>query len=235
MLVDENNLFLSQRNDPQLALFRLEIKGDQFSISHLLHPDKKLQFAVKNYTSSIISVTIWEDTCQANIVSEEVNDWFTKILNRKVKLVYMPESTTRKVDPKYAIHESSITSFSDAYPILMISEASLQLLNSKLINPVGFDRFRPNIVITGMKPHEEDELTEFTINSQIFFGVKQCARCIMTTIDQDSGMVGKEPLRSLAVYRTKNGKILFGQNVIGPKTGNLKIGDKLEVTSRLHG
>lgn len=232
MLVDNNNKFLTQRTNPQLALFRLRMEGEHFSIGHPNHPNKPFNFSSIDYTSQSLQVSIWEDLCEAFVVSEKANNWFSEILDQEVKLVYMPETTKRKVDPSFAIQETDITSFSDAYPILMLSESSLEFLNNKLITPIGFDRFRANMVINGMTPHEEDHIKEFLINDQIFYGVKPCARCIMTTIDQQSGIPGKEPLKTLSSYREYRGKILFGQNVIGPKTGKLKIGDRLTVTKR---
>ncbi|MFN5642013.1 MAG: MOSC domain-containing protein [Sphingobacteriales bacterium] len=232
MLVDNKNKFLTQRTNAQLALFRLRMEGEHFSIGHPNHPKKPFNFSSIQYTSQSLQVSIWEDLCEAFVVSENANNWFSEILDQEVKLVYMPETTKRKVDPSFAIQETDFTSFSDAYPILMLSESSLEFLNNKLITPIGFDRFRANMVINGMTPHEEDHIKEFLINDQIFYGVKPCARCIMTTIDQQSGIPGKEPLKTLSSYREYRGKILFGQNVIGPKTGKLKIGDRLNVTKR---
>lgn len=232
MLVDEENKFISQRSHAQLALLRLSIDNDQFIITHLQQPEQRFNFNFRAHSEQPIQVTVWDDQCQALLVSEEANFWFSSILGMPVKLVYMPDDSKRKVDPYYAIESNNITSFSDGYPILLTSEASLDLLNRKLAEPVRAERFRANIVIDGVAPHEEDHLLEFNINDLQFYGVKPCARCIMTTIDPETGKAGKEPLKTLATYREKNHKILFGQNVIGPVFGKIKIGDTLTVLKR---
>lgn len=232
MLVDENNRFLSQRTLPELALMDVAIHDHDLVVKHKKDPENSFRFNPNQHATIKINVTIWEDECAAFMVSNEANDWFSKQLHRPVRLVYMPDSTKRKVDPEYAATSSDITSFSDAYPILMISEASLDNLNSKLLKPVGFDRFRPNLIIKGMQPHEEDLIKEFKIRDLPFYGVKPCARCIMTTIDQQTGTIGKEPLKTLSTYREKKNKVYFGQNIIGPITGKIQIGDTLTILKR---
>ena len=115
---------------------------------------------------------------------------------------------------------------------MLTSVASYEALNSKLAEPIGPERFRANIIVKGLTAHDEDHLLEFQINDLVFYGVKPCARCVMTTIDPQTGKAGKEPLQTLATYRAKNNKIYFGQNVIGPTQGKIKIGDTLTVIKR---
>lgn len=233
MLVgEEDNTFLSQRTLPELALFQVKIEGDDLIITHKIQHNKQFQFNTRFHSDEKRSVHIWEDECEAYVVSDEANRWFSEMLNSAVKLVYMPETTKRKVDPDFVVEEGNYTGFSDAYPILMLSEASLELLNSKLSEPLGYDRFRANLIIKGLEPHMEDEINLFEINGLSFQGVKPCARCVMTTIDQQTGKSGKEPLKTLSEYRQKDKKIYFGQNVIGPDTGKIKIGDTLTVIKR---
>lgn len=91
------------------------------------------------------------------------------------------------------------------------------------------DRFRPNIVFTGGDPHSEDLMKHVRINGIDMYGVKLCARCVMTTIDQQSATKGKEPLKTLARYRFKNNKIYFGQNLVHASGGTISLGDKITV------
>jgi uncharacterized protein YcbX len=91
------------------------------------------------------------------------------------------------------------------------------------------DRFRPNIVFTGGTAFEEDGMAHFTINNIHFYGVKLCARCVVTTIDQDEAIKGKEPLKTLATYRMVNNKIYFGQNLLHTGDGVINVGDVIEV------
>jgi len=148
----------------------------------------------------------------------------------KCRLVHMPEETHREVDQRYA-QPGMITSFSDAYPFLLIGQHSLDDLNTKLAEPLPMDRFRPNIVFTGGRPFEEDLMNHVKIAGIDFYGAKLCARCVLTTINQQTAVKAKEPLKTLASYRLKNKKILFGQNLIHKGTGIITIGDTLEVLS----
>jgi uncharacterized protein YcbX len=175
-----------------------------------------------------ILVKIWDDDCEALLMSKEVNKWFSSQLGIRCSLVYMPDSTERRVDPKYAIN-NDITSFSDAYPILIIGQASLDDLNSRLTEPIPVNRFRPNIVFTGGTPYEEDEMEHFRINNLDFYGVKPSARCVVTTTNQETGIAGKEPLKTLATYRAKNNKVYFGQNVLMKGVGKINVGDPIEM------
>ncbi|MEO8403508.1 MAG: MOSC N-terminal beta barrel domain-containing protein [Chitinophagaceae bacterium] len=241
MLVDENNRFLTQREYPQMALLQPHIHNEGLKIVHKNDPaesiiipflsekDKANGFAKTN-TDKVVNV--WDDYCEALPMDQSINEWFSDQLHLTCKLVYMPDETRRKVDPRYAVNETNITSFSDGYPVLVISQASLDDLNNRLEHPLPMNRFRPNIVITGATPYEEDEMEVFRIGDINFFGVKLSARCVMITINQDSGEKGKEPLRTLYRYRSMNNKVYFGQNVLYENTGVLKMGNIIEIIKR---
>ena len=140
----------------------------------------------------------------------------------------MPDASKRKVDTDYALNHE-LTGFSDAFPVLMIGQASLDDLNSRLESPVPMNRFRPNIVFTGGTAFEEDTMQHFQINGIDLYAVKPCARCVVTTIDQETGDTAKEPLKTLASYRTGNNKVYFGQNILYKQQGTIKVGDELKV------
>jgi uncharacterized protein YcbX len=227
MLIDANNRFLSQRENTQLALFQSGITLQGLTVTYT--PDASvITIPFLPVNGEVVDVTIWDDTCMAQIVSDEVNAWFTKKLNIPCRLVYMPDNSLRPTDPRYTT-EGTITSFSDAYPILMIGQASLDDLNGRMAEPLPMDRFRPNVVFTGGEPFCEDTMKHISINGMDLYGVKLCARCVMTTVDQQSAKKGKEPLKTLAKYRLKNNKIYFGQNLVQNGTGVLNIGDELQV------
>ena len=139
----------------------------------------------------------------------------------------MPESTKRKVEEAYAFNDD-ITSFSDGYPILLIGQASVDDLNSRLEEPLPMNRFRPNIVLAGGQPFEEDTMEQFSINEINFYGVKLCERCVITTTNQETSIKGKEPLKTLAKYRLTNNKVLFGQNVLCGGEGAIRVGDEIK-------
>ena len=229
MLVDENNQFLTQRIFPQMALLQVQVKEDSLLVQHkkdgssINVPFQPLGAAYK--------VQVWSDVCKGIEVSTQINKWFSDMLLVKCKLMYMPDSTKRRVDTRYASHKE-ITSFSDGYPFLLIGQASLDDLNNRLEEPLPMNRFRPSIVAQGSAPFEEDEWAHFRINQIDFYGVKLCSRCVITTINQDEATKGKEPLHTLATYRMFQNKIYFGQNLLQRGEGVISIGDAIEVKER---
>ena len=227
MLIDANNRFLSQRENNQMALLKTSLTNDGIAVTYT--PDgSNITIPFLPQSNVLLDVTIWDDTCMAQLVSPEADAWFTEKLGMPARLVYMPDSSLRQTDLRYT-NEGVITSFSDAYPMLIIGQASLDDLNTRMPEPIPMDRFRPNIVFTGAKAYSEDTLKHITINGINMHGVKLCARCIMTTVDQQSAQKGKEPLKTLATYRLKNNKIYFGQNLAHHGEGILKVGDELVV------
>lgn len=234
LLIDEDSRFLSQRENPKLALFRPEVAGDNLRITHkeLLESIDVPLLADFTDETTKIEVTVWEDTIVAFEVNPVISEWFTRLLKFSVRLVYMPDASERKVDPDYAISGEEITSFADAYPFLIIGQSSLDDLNERLEVKVPMNRFRPNFVFTNGAAFEEDFWREFTIGNLSFVGVKRCDRCLITTVDQEKGIFsGKNPLKTLAKYRNFGNKVLFGQNVIGLGLGTVSIGDKIQVLS----
>lgn len=228
MLVDENNLFLSQRSHPQMALLQTAETATGIEVFHKNNLALSITLPFTNENTDTIKVQVWDDFCDAILVNNLCNEWFSDMLQINCKLVYMPDDSKRLVDKRYAGNEE-ITSFSDGYPLLMISQSSLDNLNEKLLEPLPMNRFRPNIVFTGGHAHIEDEMAVFTINEINFLGVKPCSRCVMTTINQQTSEKGKEPLTTLATYRMKNNKIYFGQNVLQQQNGFISVGDEIKI------
>ena len=231
MLVDDNNIFLSQRSHPQMALLQPTETAEGIVVTHKNNPTQSIIIPFITEEKTPIQVSIWDDVCEAIEVSTECNNWFSSMLAISCKLVYMPNETKRLVDKKYAVN-NEVTSFSDGYPILMIGQASLDELNSKLDKPLPMDRFRPNIVFTGGHAHIEDEMKLFSIDDIHFVGAKPCARCVVTTINQQNIEKGKEPLKTLATYRRKNNKIYFGQNILQQQNGRIAVGKEIKVIER---
>ncbi|MET0395027.1 MAG: MOSC N-terminal beta barrel domain-containing protein [Chitinophagaceae bacterium] len=231
MLVDEQHRFLTQRQYPQMALLQPVITGEGIRIHNRQDAGEKilLPFTASGET---LDVQIWDDRCSAVAVGRVADEWFSRALQMNCRVVFMPDESLRRVDPAYALHGNDFSAFSDDYPLLLISQASLDDLNSRLAAPLPMDRFRPNMVITGSHPYEEDEMAHFTIRGIDFYGVKPCSRCVVTTIDQQTGEKQPEPLRTLASYRRRNNKILFGQNVLCNQPGTVQVGDAVSVVAR---
>lgn len=232
VLVDENNRFISQREFPEMALLHTHIEGELLTVTDTRKQNTSISIRVTEPKSNEEMVTVWDDTMPAKMVSEEANDWFTLAIGTQVRLMFMHDDSQRQADQRYAISENDHVSFADGYPILIVSEASMDQLNKKTGLTQAIDRFRANIVITGTRPHEEDELKEISIGEQKLYGVKPCARCQVTTIDPSTAQYGKEPLKTLASYRKINHKILFGENFIPSNESIISVGDKINVIER---
>lgn len=236
MLVDDQGRFLSQREHPKLALFKTEILNGKVLISATgeLGPGQ-IVVGLSPEVGQEVGVEVWTDSFTALTFSDEANLFFSEKLNSNVRLVYMPDVSKRYVDRNYA--EDVIYAFSDAFPILLIGSASLDDLNNRLAQikhheTMGWDRFRPNVVVATSKPFEEDHWKEISIRDFLFQIVKPCSRCVMTTINQTTAANGKEPLRTLSSYRTRDQKVLFGQNVIHlSHEGEIFVGDSVQVNS----
>jgi len=224
MLVDENGKFMTQRVHPSMALFKLSVFNDQFSVQH--NSDSLTIPVVPVLHGAEKVVNIWDDTVQAVEAGAEYNQWFSDRLKLKCKLVFFPEENARAVDPRYKVNNEHV-SLADAYPLLIIGQRSLDDLNTRLAEPVPMNRFRPNLVFTGGDPYEEDTWQEFTVGKNRFVGVKPCARCVLTTVNQDTGIAGKEPLKTLSTYRNRNGKVLFGQNLVAVDHHEIQVGDRI--------
>jgi uncharacterized protein YcbX len=229
MLIDANNRFISQRECAKMALLKTHISADYLTVTNT-SDNSSINIPLTPPKKEAIQVTIWDDDCTGQLVDNDIDTWFTNVLGRDIRLVYMPDSTARFTEPAYAPADS-ITSFSDAYPFLLIGQSSLDDLNNRLNSRLPINRFRPNIVFTGGTPYQEDLMNSFTINNIAFNGVKLCARCIMITIDQTDASIGKEPTKTLASYRAKNNKIYFGQNLVHSGGGTISVGDELAVLS----
>lgn len=228
MLVDEEGTFITQRKYFDLAMLTVNIVDGRLVIWHKTQPDQNISFLLDEDNGKSFPVVIWNDTATAVEVNETVSEWFSDFLKFKVRLVKMPVAEKRMVDPRYASNDE-VVSFADGYPCLLIGQSALDGLNEKLENPVKMDRFRPNFVFTGGIPHIEDGFKTFYIGETLFSAVKPCARCVLITIDQQTGEKGQEPLRTLAGYRTAGKKILFGQNLLHQHLGTICVGDELRV------
>lgn len=234
MLVDSDNHFMSQRKTPKMALINIEladfglaVRAPDMPTLIIPYPDSEIELYDE------VEVTCWEDTLMAHHINTAIDNWFSEFLGVDCQLVYMPEKTLRPVDTNFA-KNNEIASFSDGFPNLMISEASLKDLNGRVDIELTINRFRPNIVIADCEAYAEDRLGHFMINNINFYAVKPCSRCIVTTINpQTAEIESKEPLKTLASYRKKNNKVMFGQNLLhklnSAYPNELKVGDKVDV------
>src|SRR5476651_1908448 len=226
MLVDANNRFLSQREYAEMALLKVNITDSGLIVKHA-HSDGSVMVPFEPQTNQAGEFVIWDDTVTGQYVSYAIDQWFSKVLKINCRLDYMPDDSHREVNPKYAADK--ITSLSDAYPFMMVGQSSLDDLNSRLVDKLPVNRFRPNMVFTGGEPFDEDTMGHIKINGIDFYGVKLCARCPIPTIDQDTIAKSKEPTKTLLTYRRRNNDVYFGQNFVHNGDGAINVGDAIEV------
>jgi len=231
MLVDPSGGFLSQRTHPEMARIRIGEHPDALDVSCTGHPPLTIPLEPDN--GSPQRVRIWEDSIEASVYPEKINAWFSAVLNTHCRLVHLSDSDARPVNAKYGVPADRV-GFADAYPILLTTEASLADLNARLAQPVGMERFRPNIVIAGTAAFAEDRWSSIRIGSTTFRVVKPCTRCSIPSVDQQTGAVGQEPMRTLATFRAIGNRVLFGQNLIHDSAGMLETGVVVEVLEERH-
>lgn len=242
MLVDEKNDLITQRKIPKMAAIDVEIRGNNLKVSAKDFEDLRIPFDFANKKK--IKVRVWKSFCDALAADEEINRWFSKVLEKKCRLVKMPESTHRRINEKFN-RGDEIVSFADGYAFLIIGENSLKDLNLKLEKQILMNRFRPNFVVSDAEAFAEDIWKKIKIGGTYFRITKPCARCVITTIEQETGISDvREPLKALATYRkasdifpdnfekfdlNKN-DVLFGQNLAAENFGKeIKVGDKVAI------
>lgn len=224
MLVDLEGNFLSQRGLPEMALFSQKIIGDQLQIQY---NQENINLSLSQKDGNTMDTIVWGDPVENAIqVGKEANEWFSDQLGQACVLLKMNEATIRSKGLSKEPNNTQV-SFADGYPYLVLGTASLAHLNTKLEEQIKMDRFRANIIVRTNIAHEEDELDQCNINGLKFRMIKPCARCQVTTINQQNASISKEPLKTLASYRKKNNKVNFGMNMVCLDEGMIKVGDQL--------
>ncbi|VAX08622.1 Flavodoxin reductases (ferredoxin-NADPH reductases) family 1 [hydrothermal vent metagenome] len=225
MVVDENRRMITQRKKSRMCLIQPILERDSLTLQAVGMPDIKIS---RSLNSSRQLVTVWEDNCMAEDCGNEAAEWLSKFLETDCRLFFFPEDEFRQVDTHFAQAGERIA-FSDGFPILLISQASLDDLNQRLSVPVAMHRFRPNLVVSGCESFAEDNWKMIRIGELNFRIVKPCSRCIIPNIDPDSGRKSAEPTRTLSTFRRRENKIFFGQNVIANGEGQLETGMSVEI------
>ncbi|MCK5831408.1 MAG: MOSC domain-containing protein [Methylococcales bacterium] len=226
MLIDSNNQFLSQRRVPKMVLIKTQIEDKTLILSTSISGSISLPLNPEN--GDAINTTIWKDQCLAKTTNQKVDQWLSNFLDIECKLVYQPDTTIRPVDPDYATATDKVN-FSDGFPFLIISEASLISLNQEMNLQLPMERFRPNLVITNCEAYSEDSWRGIQINNIGFRLPKPCSRCSIPTIDIETAQTNKEPLTTLNRLRRWNNRVFFGQNALHNNEGELSTGNTVEI------
>jgi len=213
MIVDDNGRFISQREVSRLALIKPQLFNGTLRLDAPGMPCLEVVPAQRTATD----VTVWQDQCAAWDEGGEAAEWLSQYLARSVRLVRFDTNKMRLSNRAWTGDVEAATYFADGFAVLVISEASLADLNGRLSVPLPMNRFRPNLVLTGIAAYDEDRVHELRADTLRLRVVKPCTRCKITTIDQTTGEVtGEEPLQTLKTFRFSRELrgVLFGQNVI---------------------
>jgi uncharacterized protein len=228
MVVLPDGTFLTQRDLPAMARVGARARPGELS----LYADEaaSLVVPIPSPAAERRQVRVWNDRVPALDAGPAAATWLSDRLGLTCGLVYLDDTEARAVDPAYAKARDR-TAFSDGFPVLLTNMASLEALNEEMAEPIGMERFRPNIIVTGIPAWQEDSWKRIRIGDVAFRVVKPCSRCVVTTIDQRSGErpSKSEPLRALGRIRRAAGGVMFGQNLIPDGPGRIEIGDLVDV------
>jgi uncharacterized protein YcbX len=229
MVVDSDGVMITQRKVARLCLIQpvlLEPDVDcSLKLSATDMPDINVSIPDGKVTSK---AKVWDDECNAFDAGDEVANWLSQFLEMECRLVYFPENEIRIVDQDYA-QPNDQTAFSDGFPILLTTQASLDDLNSRMDESIPMARFRPNVVISGCEAFAEDDWKKLKVGDMTLRIVKPCSRCIIPNVDIDSAERCKEPIKTLVTYRKRDHNVFFGQNAVADGSGLLEVGMKAEV------
>jgi uncharacterized protein len=225
MVTRPDGAFVTQRELPGMALIDVALSGDELVLASAGHGS--IRVPLRYDAGQPSRVKVWRDELWGGVHAHG-SRWISRALGGDYQLVYMPDTSLRPVSPEHG-RSGDVVSFADAYPLLLVTEASLGDLNSRLPQPIGVERFRPNVVIAGASPYAEDGWQRIALGGVEFRVPKGCDRCTIPSIDPRTGERGKEPLSTLARYRKWDGKVWFGVNLIPDGSGALGVGDELHV------
>ncbi|WP_377272530.1 MOSC domain-containing protein [Peterkaempfera sp. SMS 1(5)a] len=247
MLTDPSGRFVSQRDLPGLARVHIQPQPDGGLLASAPGTEP-LQIAPPSLERGdpAAEVSVWASSFLAAEAAKEAHLWFSGLLGTELRLVHLDDPRRRPVDPDYAPGET--VSLADGFPLLLTATASLHALNDLIAaghpgDPVAgaalpMERFRPNLVIGDSTAWAEDGWRRIRVGEMLFRVVKPCSRCVITTTDQEAGIVrGPEPLRALARHRRFGKRLVFGQNLVperpagrtGDVLGTLRVGDPVTV------
>jgi len=230
MVVDaESGRFLTQRLLTQMT----QLQARWLGATHLQLSAPgmaDLQVAVPDDSAPLRGVTIWRDSLQVPDAGDQAAQWLSQLLGRACRLVQVTEPRARQVDTAYAEVGDKVA-FADGFPLLLIGQASLDDLSARVGRPLPMLRFRPNLVVSGSEPYAEDSWKRIRIGELEFRVAKGCSRCIMTTLDPQTGerSADREPLATLKTYREREGEVYFGQNLIACGGGQLRLDMPVQV------
>ena len=230
MIVDAaSNHFVTQREQHRLCLIHVALSGDALTLTApTLEPLQVSQ--QQSHNGDKRQVKVWQDWVEGVDCGDLAAQWLSDFLGSAVRLVFMADDCHRLVDQHYAGNAERV-SFADGFPLLLVSESSLDNFNQHLQSPIDASRFRPNIVVSGCTAFAEDQWQKIQIGPLSFELVKPCSRCVIPSIDPKTGGKQVAVSQALAKHRRRDGAVYFGQNLLAKQHGILSVGDRLTVLS----
>ena len=237
LIVDRNGLFQTQRVLPQLATLQVTLSGERWQLDAPGQPALSLARA---FDGEPCRVRIWNDECQAVDAGTAAAGWLSRWLGGDYRLVRFADGTRRTSSREWTGDIAAPNQFTDGFPLLVLGRASLDDLAARAGRHFPVERFRPNLLLDGLAPYEEDRIETLVIGGVQLRLVKPCTRCVITTTDQARGeRDGEEPLRTLRTYRhdrALKGVVLAQNAVIASGVGaTLKVGDACDAHYRAQG
>lgn len=228
MLVDDDGQCLTQRTLPRMVLITPRFDGEDLMVEAPEMPP--LLIRSWRGEGDSVPVRIWQDELRVPHPDPAYSEWFSSFLRQRCRLVHLPNAVVRPIG---APHDKPPwrVNLADEYPLLLIGEASIELLNEKLQAPVTMARFRPNLVIAESGAHEEDGWRLMRIGEVELAISIPCKRCAIPLVNPMTAETGVEPLKTLATYRTVSNRVVFGQKALVTTPGVLRIGERVELMS----
>lgn len=234
LVVDPDGRFLTQRQEPRLALLRPRIEDDGIVVEG---PDRE-PLRLRPAEGERLESTVWRSQVDAACATPEADTWISSFLGRPLRLVHMDAAAERRVQSDGAGPEREV-SFADELALLITGQASLEDLCERLGEPVPMERFRPNLVVAGAPSFAEDGWQRIAVSEVEIELVKPAARCSVVTVDQRTAARDprNEPLRTLATFRRTavggrsdpDGRVFFGVRAAPLTGGALAVGDEVRV------
>lgn len=240
MVVKSNGQFVTQRDLPDMSLIHTHLDENGLVLSKPACGSISIPYNLHNGTP--VKTMVWKDVCETLDQGPDISDWLTQALksNEALRLVRMRPGFNRSLSKAALMSGETSTIFADGAPLLLANEASLDRLNSMLesraMQAVPMNRFRPNIIVKGLEPfaeHREAALTSNTYQIKLCF---PCQRCVVTTIDQDTAEKDSrgQPFKTLQLINPMPGDSkapAFGENAILTHGNDeiIAVGDLLEI------
>ena len=222
MLVDGDARFVSQRSYPALQTVSVCVTDDGLELSR-----GSDRLSVTNPKTAPVSVRVWRDEVAASDAGDAAADWMSAVVGAPVRLVR--QTGPRTIDSAFASGE---VGFADGFPLLVTTSGSVDEIARRALVVPDARRFRPNIVLAGPAPFEEDDWLALALGDVVLDLVKPCTRCLMVNVDPETAEAGREPMRSLATYRRSDLGVIVGQNAVHRGPGCIRVGQPVRILER---